>query len=161
MRALETHIPCATSPEQEGEGQYLCCGNGFGLTAREGIAPCAATHHFSLSRVKNTRLSVLPSEMQLDEKFRAFCVSKWPQEPGEQPCLQRKQLSGIFPHGHGCVWLHSAEVVWEEAQSGVCHLSLLPSAHLRQGQPGPALPTPPSLESCPSHAGHCLKQLPT
>lgn len=64
-------------------------------------------------------------------------------------CLQRKKLSGIFPHGYGYVWLHSAEVVWEEAQSGVFHLSLLPSAHFRQSQPSPALPTPPSLQFCP------------
>lgn len=63
----------------------LWCGNGAGLTARKGTAPCAATHHFSLSRMKSTSLSMFSSEMQPDEKFRGFCVSKWPQEPGEQP----------------------------------------------------------------------------
>lgn len=50
----------------------LCCGNGLGLTAREGTAPCAATHHFSLSRMRSTSLSVLSSETQPDGKFRAF-----------------------------------------------------------------------------------------
>lgn len=63
----------------------LWCGNGFGLTAREGSALCAATHHFSLSRMESTSLSVLSSEMQPEEKFEGFCVSKWLQEPGEQP----------------------------------------------------------------------------
>lgn len=34
---------------------------------------------------KSTSLRVLSSELQPDEKFRGFCGSKWPQEPGEQP----------------------------------------------------------------------------
>lgn len=52
-------------------------------------------------------------------------------------CLQRKYVSGIFPLGYGCAWFHSVEVVWEEAQSGVLHISFLPSAHFRQSQPSP------------------------
>lgn len=68
-----THSMCPISRAGRGTlTPVLCCGNGLGLTAREGTAPCAATHHFSLSRMRSTSLSVLSSEMQPDGKFRAF-----------------------------------------------------------------------------------------
>lgn len=140
-----THSMCHISRAAGGRSvPVLCCGNGTGLAAREGSARCAATQHFSLSRLQSTSLSVLSSGMQPDEKFRGFCASKWSQES-----LSTKDGSGIFPLGYGCAWLHAAEVVWEEAQSAVLHISFLPSAHFRQIQASPALPTPPSLELFP------------
>lgn len=57
-------------------------------------------------------------------------------------------------------WLHSAKVVWEEAQSSASDLSLLPSAHFRHSQPGPALPTPPSLKLCPKPCWSLVQKIP-
>lgn len=58
----------------------------------------------------------------------------------ESSLSTKKAVSGIFPHGYGCVWLHSAEVVWEDAQPGVSSLTIAQCTL----QTMPAWPCPPN-----------------
>lgn len=117
----------------------LWCGNGSGLTVREGTALCAATHHFSLSRMKSTSLSVFSSEMQPDEKFRSFCVSKWPQEPGEQP-VYKESSKWHFP---SWLWMCLTPFSWSGLgrRTAWCLISTIAQCTL---QTKPAWPCPPN-----------------